>query len=135
MIPADAYKSDFKYANKANVDVRASHGQSVREFAAAGTVLLKNVNDALPLKGPKHVGIFGNDAGDFTNGMSYWYLNGVGDYEYGVLATGGGSGSGLFTYVVSPLEAIKSRVGLDPRSGSLFQYLLNNTAIVEEDSP
>lgn len=67
--------------------------------------------------------------------MSYWYFNGVGNYEYGVLATGGGSGSGLFTYVVSPLEAIKSRVGLECSSGSLFQYLLNNTAIIEEGSP
>ncbi|RSM02891.1 hypothetical protein CEP52_007705 [Fusarium oligoseptatum] len=99
---------------------------------AAGTVLLKNINNTLPLKSPKRVGIFGNGAGDFVNGMSYWVFNGVGNYEYGVLAAGGGSGSGLFTYVVSPLEAIKQRVGLD---GNLLQYVLNNIAIIQDDSP
>ncbi|RSM13270.1 hypothetical protein CDV31_005974 [Fusarium ambrosium] len=99
---------------------------------AAGTVLLKNINNTLPLKSPKRVGIFGNDAGDCVNGMSYWFFNGVGNYEYGVLAAGGGSGSGLFTYVVSPLEAIKQRVGSD---GTLLQYVLNHTAIIQDDSP
>ncbi|RSL81148.1 hypothetical protein CEP51_006048 [Fusarium floridanum] len=99
---------------------------------AAGTVLLKNINNTFPLKSPKRVGIFGNDAGDFVSGMSYWVFNGVGNYEYGVLAAGDGSGYGLFTYVVSPLEAIKQRVGLD---GTLLQYVLNNTAIIQDDSP
>ncbi|KAF4471291.1 beta-glucosidase [Fusarium albosuccineum] len=128
----DEYSYQFNFGPVANIDVRGSHAASIREAAAAGTVLLKNVNNTLPLKSPKRVGIFGNDAGDFTNGMSYWYFNGVGNYEYGVLAAAGGSGSGLFTYVVNPLEAIKQRVGVE---GTLLQYVLNNTAIVEDNSP
>lgn len=64
--------------------------------------------------------------------MSYFYFNGVGNYEYGVLATGGGSGSGLFTYIVSPLEAIKQRADFKK---TLVQYVLNNSAIIEQNSP
>lgn len=124
---------NYTYANTSNIDVRANHRDSVRKSAAAGTVLLKNVNNTLPLKTQKRIGVFGNDAGDFTNGMSYFYFNGVGNYEYGVLATGGGSGSGLFSYVTSPLEAIKQKVGFG--EGALVQYVLNNSAIIEEDSP
>jgi beta-glucosidase len=90
------------------------------------------VNNTLPLKAPQQIGVYGNDAGDFTNGMSYFYFNGVSNYEYGVLATGGGSGSGLFTYVVSPLEAIKQRADFKK---TLVQYVLNNSAIIEQDSP
>lgn len=93
---------------------------------------MKNINRTLPLKAPKRIGVFGNDAGDLTNGMSYLYFNQVGKYEYGVMATGGGSGSGIFTYVVNPLDAIKQRADFKK---TLVQYVLNNTAIVEKDSP
>ncbi|PYI04612.1 putative beta-glucosidase [Aspergillus sclerotiicarbonarius CBS 121057] len=129
----DEYRYNYTYGPVANVDVRGNHGAAIRKQAAEGTVLLKNVNGALPLRSPKQIAVFGNDAGDFTNGMSVFYFNGVGNYEFGVLAAGGGSGSGLFSYIVSPLEAIKQRTGF--RKETLFQYLLNNTAIIEEDSP
>ncbi len=131
--PADEYKHNYTFGPEANVDVRHNHGDSIRKSAAEATVLLKNKNGALPLKEPKRIAVFGNDAGDVTNGMSVWYFNDVGNYEYGVLATGGGSGSGLFSYIVSPLEAIKQRVGYTKKA--LVQYVLNNTAILEEDSP
>ncbi|OOG00326.1 glycoside hydrolase family 3 protein, partial [Aspergillus carbonarius ITEM 5010] len=127
------YKYNYTYGTVANVDGRGDHGAAIRKQAAEGTVLLKNVNGTLPLKSPKQIAVFGNDAGDFTNGMSIFYLNGVGTYEYGVLAAGGGTGSGLFSYVVSPLEAIKQRAGF--RKATLVQYVLNNTAIIEEYSP
>ncbi|KAL4796636.1 glycoside hydrolase superfamily [Aspergillus venezuelensis] len=129
----DEYKYNYTFAAESNIDVRGNHSQTIRRTAAEATVLLKNKNNALPLEDPKRLMVFGNDAGDFTNGMSYWTFNGIGDYEYGVLATGGGSGSGLFSYVVSPLEAIKQKVGYT--QGNLVQYVLNNSAIVEEDSP
>ncbi|RDW93460.1 beta-glucosidase [Aspergillus mulundensis] len=131
----DEYEGQFNYTFGAepNIDVRGNHGASIRRSAAEATVLLKNKHGALPLKDPKRVAVFGNDAGDFTNGMSVWWFNGVGNYEYGVMATGGGSGSGLFSYAVSPLDAIKLRVGYT--KDALVQYVLNNTAILEEDSP
>lgn len=90
--------------------------------------MLKNVNNTLPLKAPKNIGVFGNDAGDLTNGL--YSLGGLdlagGDYEYGVLAVAGGSGTGRLTYVVPPLDAIKARAAQD---GSLVQYILNNTLV------
>lgn len=115
------------------MDVRGDHADFIRKSAAEGTVLLKNTNHTLPLKSPKQIAVFGNDAGDFTNGMSVFYFDGNKNYEYGVLPAGGGSGSGLFSYVVSPLEAIKQRVGYKKKA--LVQYLLNNTAIIDDDSP
>jgi beta-glucosidase len=113
------------------VDVRQQqHAQLIRDLGAAGTVLLKNSNGALPLKTPKNIGVFGNDAADFTRGQYSLALSGTsisnGDYDIGTLAVGGGSGTGRFPYVVSPLEAIKAR----GRSyGALVQYITDNEYI------
>ncbi|KAK9235318.1 glycosyl hydrolase family 3 N terminal domain-containing protein [Lipomyces kononenkoae] len=112
------YLDTFKFG-PANVDVRGTHAQLIRELGAAGTVLLKNIDGTLPLNAPKTIGVFGNDAGDLTDG-----LYPISDkYEYGTLAVAGGSGTGRLTYVVSPLDALKDRAA---RDGSLVQYLLNN---------
>lgn len=106
------------------VDVRTAATNSlIRTLGAAGTVLLKNTNNALPLKKPMNVGVFGSDAADFTTGM---YAAGPDNAEMGTLAVGGGSGSGRFSYVVSPLDAIKSRA---QSYGALVQYVTNNSAI------
>jgi len=129
---AEDYRYNYTFGSQANVDVRKNHGKAIREAGAAGVVLLKNNNNTLPLKSPRRIGVFGNDAGDLTNGMSYFTFNGIQNYEYGVLATGGGSGSGLFTYIVSPLEAIKQKADF---KRNLVQYVLNNSAIIEPDSP
>ena len=45
-----------------HVDVQADHYKVVREIGAAGTVLLKNVAGALPLKKPRSVAIIGTCA-------------------------------------------------------------------------
>ena len=92
--------------------------------------MLKNVDNALPLKAPKNIGVYGNDAGDLTNGLYSAGLGG-GDYEFGVLASGGGSGTGRLTYVVPPLDAIKRRAEQDD---ALVQYVLNNTIIIADGS-
>lgn len=97
-------------------------------------VLLKNVNGTLPLKAPKNIGVFGNDAGDLTDGL---YFGGDADltnigFQYGVLPVGGGSGTGRFTYVVPPLDAIKARAA-QQGNGALVQYVLNNTLITSAD--
>lgn len=102
-------------------DVRDNHGELIRRHAAASTVLLKN-EGALPLKAPKTIAVYGNDAGDGLNGPLS--LN---DFEFGTLAVGGGSGAAHFTYLVSPLEAIKARAKQD---GALVEAWLNNTFIV-----
>lgn len=47
-----------------HVDVRAEHGDLIRQIGSASTVLLKNINNALPLTGrEKFTAVFGSDAG------------------------------------------------------------------------
>ena len=44
------------------IDVRGNHAVLIREIGAAGTVLVKNVDGALPLKKPRFLNIYGYDA-------------------------------------------------------------------------
>ncbi|EWZ94110.1 putative beta-glucosidase G [Fusarium oxysporum] len=106
-----------------NRDVRKDHGKFVRELGAAGAVLLKN-DGALPFKAPKNIAVFGNDAADLSQGQ--FALNPIDPIgpEMGANTQGSGSGTGRFSYFVSPLQAIKERMGSD-----LVQYILDNKAI------
>ncbi|GIZ40243.1 hypothetical protein CKM354_000359100 [Cercospora kikuchii] len=90
-----------------HVDVRAEHAKDIREFAAKGTVLLKN-KGALPLTGKeKLTAVFGSDAAENQYGP-----NGCPDRgcDNGTLAMGWGSGTAQFPYLITPLEAIKAEV-------------------------
>jgi beta-glucosidase len=131
LIAAD-YNYTFNLGDVANVDVRDDHAQSIRDLGAAGTVLLKNVNNALPLKTPKNVGVFGNDAGDITAGLYFGSnpdLQNLG-FDFGVLPVGGGSGTARMTYVINPLDAIKAKVASYDEK-ALVQYVLNNTLVID----
>lgn len=44
------------------IDVRAHHASLIREVGAAGHVLVKNVNNTLPLLNPRYLNIYGYDA-------------------------------------------------------------------------
>lgn len=140
--PVDGYTPRIGFYPRSNyvynftlgpiVDVRQQeHATSIRNLGAAGTVLLKNFNSSLPLKKPMNIGVFGNDAADFTQGQYSLVLAGTGlvntNYDIGTLPVGGGSGTGRFTYVVTPLDAIKARA---QSYGALVQYITNNEAIV-----
>ncbi|KAF3030327.1 hypothetical protein E8E12_000460 [Didymella heteroderae] len=114
------------------VDARRNeHTQLIRDLGAAGTVLLKNTDGALPLKNPSNIGVLGNDAADFTSGQYSLVLSSTGlfdgDYNIGTLAVGGGSGTGRFSHVVSPLGAIKARA---ESYGGVVQYITDNDQIV-----
>ncbi|KAF2710089.1 glycoside hydrolase family 3 protein [Pleomassaria siparia CBS 279.74] len=117
--PVPNYQYQFSFGPV--TDVRKDHASHIRKLGAAGTVLLKNTNNALPLKEPKNIGVFGNDAADFTQGLIP-----SDNYDIGTLAVGGGSGTGRFTYVVSPLEAIKTKA---ESWGALVQYITSNSFI------
>lgn len=107
-----------------NVNARSiNHTSLIRTLGAAGTVLLKNTNSALPLKNPHNIGVFGNAAGDLTTGLYFRSYN----YEYGCLPAGGGSGTARFADLVSPLEAIKLKARAE---GNYVQYILNNTQLI-----
>ncbi len=97
----------FNIVNE-HVDVRAEHGNLIRQIGAASTVLLKNTNGALPLTGKeKFTAVFGSDAGDNPLGP-----NGCPDRgcDNGTLASGWGSGTANFPYLISPATAIQNEV-------------------------
>ncbi|KJX94631.1 beta-glucosidase g like protein [Zymoseptoria brevis] len=125
--------SSFNYTftfGPSDVDVRENHADHIRELGAAGIVLLKNVNNTLPLQKPKNIGVFGNDAGDLTDGLYSAGNRDLGNvgYDFGVLPVGGGSGTGRLTYVIPPLEAIKAQAA-EQGNKALVQYVLNNTLV------
>lgn len=122
----DTWLREWNLTGPARRDVRGNHGELIRKHAAASTILLKNEDGTLPLKAPKSIAVYGNDAGEITEGP----LNQA-QFEFGTQAIGGGSGAGLFTYLVSPLEAIKARARQD---GALVEFWLNNTAVLNRDA-
>ncbi|EAW08763.1 beta-glucosidase [Aspergillus clavatus NRRL 1] len=88
-----------------------AHSIIARKVAAEGTVLLKNVDHTLPLSrnasgpsGVMRVGIYGDDAGP-AQGPNACPDRGC---NQGTLATGWGSGTVDFPYLVSPLEALET---------------------------
>lgn len=104
-----------------HVDVRADHGNLIREIAAKGTVLLKNTG-SLPLKKPKFLVVVGEDAGPNPNGP-----NSCGDRgcDSGTLAMGWGSGTANFPYLVTPDAALQAQALKD---GSRYESILTNYA-------
>lgn len=122
--PPDTWLYDWKFTGTSNRDVRSNHSSLIREHGAASTVLLKNERNALPLrKNMRNVAIFGNDAGPITQATTV-----RGNYQYGVLANSGSSGSCRFSTLSTPLNAISSRA---EEGGAIVQVWMNNTLVVE----
>eukprot|EP00823_Brevimastigomonas_motovehiculus_P008210 TRINITY_DN7492_c0_g1_i1.p1 TRINITY_DN7492_c0_g1~~TRINITY_DN7492_c0_g1_i1.p1 ORF type:complete len:758 (-),score=244.33 TRINITY_DN7492_c0_g1_i1:87-2360(-) len=72
-----------------------SHNKLAFQLATAGTVLLKNQNNLLPLDASKlkTIAVIGDDANDK------------------MFATGGGSGNVVLPYIIPPLTGVQSRAG------------------------
>lgn len=116
--PAAAVHSNLQLQEPVNV--QGDHSDLIREIGAAGTVLVKNVNDTLPLKNPRFLSVYGYDAtikaGPWQNPTRYG-----GGYEVnfgwntfnGTMITGGGSGGSTPPYVVAPFQAIQERIAKD----------------------
>lgn len=110
-------------------DVREDHAELIRKIGAAGTVLLKNVNNTLPLKNASNIGIFGNGAGYPVDGSVFLdYGNQPEGFEYGTFDIGGGSGTVRHTSLVTPLQAVQSHVA---SLGGRTQVILNNNVLAE----
>ncbi|KAH7921176.1 glycoside hydrolase family 3 protein [Leucogyrophana mollusca] len=108
----NAFDLNDEVHNK-HINVQSDHYKLVREVGAAGTVLLKNENDALPLNKPRNLILMGSDAGPGKAGPNEFTDQGGSD---GFLAMGWGSGTGNFPYLVTPYEAISQRARLDGSS-------------------
>lgn len=104
-----------------HVDVTGNHSEIIREVAAASTVLLKNTNGALPLKGDEQLtAVIGEDAASPPLGP-----NGCSDRgcDNGTLAMAWGSGSANFPYLVTPETAIQNYV---LEKGGNFESVTDN---------
>lgn len=104
-----------------HVDVRADHGNLIREIAAKGTVLLKNTG-SLPLKKPRFLAVIGEDAGPNINGPNSCSDRGC---DSGTLAMGWGSGTANLPYLVTPDAALQAQA---LRDGSRYESILSNYA-------
>ena len=91
-------------------NVSGTHNTIAREIARDGIVLLKNSNNALPLKKPKSLALIGQDAIVNPSGANACTDRGC---DTGTLAMGWGSGTAQFPYLVAPLDAIKPQATTD----------------------
>jgi beta-glucosidase len=109
-------------------DVRADHAKVIRKIGAAGTVLLKNTNSALPLTNETNIGLFGNDVPYPTIGSVFLGNGNADGYEMGTLDIGGGSGVVRHTSFSTPEEAIDTHMR---KLGGRVQKLFDNNEIAD----
>ncbi|KZP19075.1 glycoside hydrolase family 3 protein, partial [Athelia psychrophila] len=122
-----------------HVNVMGNHSILIREVGAASTVLLKNVNNALPIdfSKVKNLAIVGSDAGPNPDGPNSCNDRGC---DEGTLAIGWGSGTANFPYLIDPLAAITAYIrSLNPTSvvqGVLsdFNYAQVNATAAQADT-
>ncbi|KAK7203350.1 glycosyl hydrolase family 3 N terminal domain-containing protein [Myxozyma melibiosi] len=104
-----------------HVDARSSvSSQVTRQIALESVVLLKNENEVLPLADFKKLAVVGSAAGPFSGGPNGCENR---DCNNGTLATGWGSGSVNFPYMITPVEVINYRAAM---SGFQVDYLLED---------
>ncbi|KAL0090753.1 glycoside hydrolase superfamily [Phycomyces blakesleeanus] len=90
-----------------HVNVQGRHRKLIRSMGSASTVLLRNVDQILPLSTSLNkIAIIGSDAGPNPNGRNACVDHGC---NVGTLAQGWGSGTSDFPYLVTPLEGIHDR--------------------------
>ncbi|KAI2471132.1 glycoside hydrolase family 3 protein [Annulohypoxylon bovei var. microspora] len=103
-----------------HVDVQGKHGELIREMGAKATVLLKNVDNALPLVKESVIAVIGEDAQDNPDGP-----NGCVDRicNNGTLAMGWGSATAEYPYLISPATALEKQAEED---GTTFINIKSN---------
>jgi beta-glucosidase len=112
-----------------STDVRGDHASLIRKLGAAGTVLLKNTDNYVPLTKPMNVGVFGNGAPYPVSGSAYFNDNDDPQgLEIGLLDIGGGSGSVRHTTLTSPFESVRDYV---EAYGGRVQALMDNDMVAQ----
>ncbi|RAK94911.1 putative beta-glucosidase D [Aspergillus ibericus CBS 121593] len=91
--------------DSAFVDVRGNHSKLIRKYGAQSMALLKNKNNALPLKTVRRMSIFGAHAGAIVD------------------ATGFGSGQASYPYLVTPLVPLTVKATED---GTILNWILKD---------
>ncbi|KAF2110067.1 beta-glucosidase-like protein [Lophiotrema nucula] len=88
------------------VDVQGTHAEVAREIARDAVTLLKNSNNALPLKPNATLKVFGTDAEKNPDGINSCSDQGC---NKGTLGMGWGSGSARYPFMDSPIDALNAR--------------------------
>ncbi|CAK39741.1 uncharacterized protein An07g09760 [Aspergillus niger] len=110
----------------AYVDVRGNHSKLIRENGAKSMALLKNKN-ALPLRKPRVMSVFGAHAGPVLGGPNTAMdIEGSGPTYQGHLATGTGSAQASLPYLVPPYVALTNRIIED---GTMMRWGTDSTAV------
>ncbi|KAI9740692.1 MAG: hypothetical protein M1818_004656 [Claussenomyces sp. TS43310] len=122
--PNDPIHPDIQQVNF-HVDVRGEHATLIRNIGARSTVLLKNLDNALPLRKPKFVAVIGDDAGPNPAGPNGCSDRGCDD---GTLGMAWGSGSANFPYLITPDTALQNQAIAD---GTRYESILDNYATKE----
>ena len=91
-------------------NVQGTHNVVARAIARDGIVLLKNTNNALPIKKPASLALIGQDAIVNPAGANACADRGC---DTGTLAMGWGSGTAQFPYLVAPYDAIQMQAARD----------------------
>lgn len=108
--------------NRLNIKVTKAYlvYRIIRQMGAASTVLLKNVDHALPLRKPRSMTLIGSDLGPSLRGP-----NGFSDRGglSGTLAMGWGSGTAEFPYLVDSLSSISLQARED---GTILNWWLDD---------
>ncbi|KAM0205566.1 hypothetical protein ACHAQI_009126 [Fusarium lateritium] len=124
---------DGKQPSKAGTteyrNVRRNHNKLIREVARESIVLLKNSNVSglgLPLAKPRTMSLFGAHAGPAMAGPNQAFsVQGTDSDVYrGHLASGSGSGSLSFPYLMTPFQALTTRAIED---NSMIWWVMNDT--------
>ncbi|KAH9892098.1 glycoside hydrolase superfamily [Xylariomycetidae sp. FL2044] len=110
------------------VDVRGDHASLARAHAASSMVLLKNTNNALPLKEKRSISIFGTHAAPRYVGANTGLVvyGGLDPTMQGHMTTVGGSAMGSLAYVTTPFQLFNERAAKD---GFMLRWWLNDSSV------
>ncbi|QRV90159.1 glycoside hydrolase family 3 protein [Ceratobasidium sp. AG-Ba] len=112
-----------------HLNVQRDHYKLIRKIGEESVTLLKNERSdrgGLPLKAPRFLAVFGQDAGPNPAGLLVCGPTNLCPGESknnGTSSVGGGSGATFAPYIVTPLEAIQARAR---RDGTQVNWLLDD---------
>ncbi|KAF2129979.1 glycoside hydrolase family 3 protein [Dothidotthia symphoricarpi CBS 119687] len=114
-----------------DVDVRQNHSALARTYAANSIALLKNTNNALPLKNRRSISIFGIHAAPRYVGpnTALSVMSGVGPTMDGHMTQVGGSAMSSAAFIVTPVHAFVERAMKD---GFMLRWWLNDTVTTSQ---
>ncbi|RDW58789.1 hypothetical protein BP6252_13265 [Coleophoma cylindrospora] len=126
------YSQDASYpayvSPTADVDVRGDHPAVARARGAESIALLKNTNNALPLKSKRSVSIFGYHAAPRYLGpnTALSVNTGTASTMIGHMTQVGGSAMGSLAYETTPFQVFTNRAASD---GFMLRWWLNDSVV------